>query len=654
MTAKYTGSAAPNGIQTTMTPDTIFQQFIRHAPVAMAMFDPQMRYLAWSQLWLALYGLGTRDLDGLCHYDVFPDLPERWRAAHRLGLKGEKVDCNEDCYRLADGRELWQRWSIRPIARPTGEVAGIALYVIDISNEKSSEAALRIGNERLSQITDSLGIGIFEHDFATERTEISDVYLDLFHIRPEQAPTTLGDWITLLRPVDLAAYHDARRQAFDPAGDGRFSCEVNPLVAGQKRMMEVKARVSFVGEGAERRPERLIGIITDQTESRRLQEALSRAQRLETVGRLAGMVAHDFNNLLTVILSNLELADLRTVDADVRHLLHQAVEAADLGAGFTKRLLALAGGHQRVAAPLAIDEHFSRVWELFQRVLNDGINFRFRPGAERVMVAIDPAEIDGAVLNLLVNARDAQPGGGEVTLRTDVVEISQEAADQFRGGRPGRFLRLSVSDRGLGMPPEVAARAGEPFFSTKGAGRGTGLGLTSVILAVERAGGFVHIRSEPGAGTTVVLHLPVVDAPHCPPSVEATTYPFGNGELVLVVEDDALLREAVMQRLEAIGYAVNEAANGEVALALIEAGEPVDLVFTDVVMPGAISGNELVRRVRLQHPGIGLLLTSGHVSTAHREPLLLDPPVELLAKPYLLKALADAVARALRRVQAPE
>ncbi len=638
-----------NGAETA----AMLQLFVTHAPVAMAMFDQEMRYLAWSQEWSAFYGLGARDLHGLCHYDVFPALPERWRVAHRRGLDGETIECAEDSWVLSDGREIWLRWSVRPIPDGAGGITGIALYTEDITARKQAEAELICGNARLQQISDSLGIGIFEHDFATGVSTVSDGYLRLLHIRRDEVPRTTEEWVALLRPVDLEAYRLARQRAMDPAGDGRFTAEIRPIVDGKERIMQVSSQVRFVGEGAERRPARLIGITTDQTEGRHLQDALSRAQRLETVGRLAGMVAHDFNNLLTVILSNLELADLRTTDAAVRHLLRQAADAAEIGAGFTKRLLVLAGGHKGSARTLVADEHLARVWELFERVLSDGIAFHFHPGAGEAMVSIDPAEIDGAVLNLVVNARDAQPTGGEVTLSTETVTIGPDQARTIPGGRAGRFLRLSVSDRGPGMTTEVAARAAEPFFSTKGASRGTGLGLTSVSLTAERAGGFVEIVSVLGQGTEVRLYLPQSEATQSSAKDDSDDYPFGHGELVLVVENDALLREAVMQRFEAIGYAVIEAANAQSALDLIAAGEPVDLVFSDVVMPGALSGHDLVRSLRQNHPGIALLLTSGHISEAYRDRQPLDPPVELLAKPYPLKSLARAAARALRRAHPP-
>lgn len=288
---------------------------------------------------------------------------------------------------------------------------------------------------------------------------------------------------------------------------------------------------------------------------------------------------------------------------------------------------------------------------MFQRVLSDDIFFRFHPGAGDAVVSFDPAEIDGAILNLVMNARDAQPTGGQIELRTEVLTLDAATAGEVRGARPGRFLRLSVRDKGPGMAPEVAARVGEPFFTTKAAGRGSGLGLTSVTLTAERAGGFLRVASAPGEGTEVSLYLPALEGQVHTAVAESKDYPFGNGELVLVVEDDPMVREAVMLRLEAIGYAVIEAGNTDAALQQIEAGEPVDLVFSDVVMPGSRSGYDLIRELRAQHPGIATLLTSGHVSSAVRERDGLNPPVPLLSKPYPLKALAEAVAAALRQAQ---
>ena len=630
--------------------DDILARFVTEAPVAVAIFDAQMRYLAWSQEWACRFGLQSVDLLGRAHH---PDLVQGespgWLEAFRLALAGQATSCDVAQVRPSGDKDVWLRWCMRPIPAAEG-AARVAVFVTDITHQRQVEAELQRAADRLHQITTSLGIGVFEHDFATGVTAVTDSYLALLGLTRDNLPKTSEDWLALLRPPDVTAYRAALDRAMDPSGDGRFIIETHPVVDGVERVMEVKFRVVFRGEGADRRPEHLVGVTVDQTESRSLQQVLSRAQKLETAGRLAGMVAHDFNNILTVILANLELAGLRDLDEDLRVLLRNAADAAEMGAGFTKRLVVLAGGHSAGETSITIDEHIGRVWEVFQRVLSDGIAFRFHPGAKDAVVLVDAAEIDGAILNLVMNARDAQSVGGQIDVQTEIVELTETAAARIRGGRPGRFLRIAVRDKGDGIPEAVVARLGEPFVTTKAPGRGSGLGLTSVILTVERAGGFLQVTSVPGHGTEMSVYLPVVATASPAAAPASTEYPFGNGELVLVVEDDPMVREAALMRLEAIGYAVIEAGSAEAALALIEAGEPVDLVFSDVVLSGPMSGFNLVRELRTRFPGIATLLTSGHVSSAIRKGDAIGPPVPLLTKPYPLHTLAEAVAAALRSV----
>lgn len=633
------------------TVDEALALFVSATPVAVAMFDREMRYLLWSEEWIRYYGIKGTDLKGRCHYDIFPDLPERWQRAHTRGLSGESVDCEEDTWRLRDGRRVWLSWRIRPIRNADGVVFAILLFTEDRTEETLAKIELRRSADRLQQVTTSLGIGLFEQDFATGQTTISDGYLDLLGISREQAPKSTDGWIELLRPVDVAAYQSARRKAMDPAHDGSFSCEVRPVVRGVERVMEVKSRVLFRVEGTDRLPDRVIGIVVDLTESRRLQDDLSRALRLETVGRLAGLVSHDFNNILTVILGNLELANLRNLDAHLIPLLRNAQEAAKMGVGFNKRLLGLAGGRRAEARPIHLDEHIGNIWDVFQRVMNDSVVLHFRPHAAGATVRADPTEIEAAVLNLVINARDAQPSGGRIELHTEVVDLDAAQAARIKGGKSGKFLRLTVRDAGKGITPEVLARLGEPFFTTKGPGRGSGLGLTSVILSAQRAGGFLQVASIPENGTEMSIYLPVIENKAQTPDLRSDDFSFGNGELILVVEDDPMVREAALLRLEAIGYAVIEAGTADAALKQIEDGEPVDLVFSDVVMPGAHSGYDLVRDLRATHPEIATLLTSGHVSSALRGREDLVPPVPLLAKPYPLKTLAKAVAEALAEIR---
>ncbi len=623
-------------------------RFVADAPVAMAMLDRDLRYVAWSNRWLSINGLLTTDLAGRNHDEVFPNMPDCWEEAKTRVLSGEPVTCEEDRQVAPDGTVKWARWRMTPVHGPREDIVGLAIFNEDITRRKVTEDRLHASEDRLRLTTEITGLGQFEIDFTDTEYHVSDSFRSLLGFEGLDLAAMRKHWATMIDPNDQAELRAALDTARSGLGGGHFARDIRLTINGEPRFMQIMAQVQFTGEGERRTPRRVVGILMDQTESRTMQEALSRAQRLETVGRLAGAVAHDFNNLLTVILSNLELADLRTADENLRLNLRRAIEAAEMGASFNKRLLALAGGRQSRQVVLMLDNHIAQTWNLARQVLGETINLRFAPGAEGGCVRVDPSELDGALLNLLTNARDAQSGGGEVEVSTAHLSLDTAEAAQIPGGEPGDYLRLTVTDHGTGMPPEVANRAQEPFFSTKAsAGRGTGLGLTTVATTVARAGGFVQIETKEGKGSAISMYLPHVIADVTPAILTEGELKFGNGELVLVVEDDPLVREAVLQRLEAIGYAVLEAANGETALGLLDAGEPVDLVFTDVVMPGRLSGFDLIDAVRGKHENVGFLLTSGHVSKTHlkRPPLPNDP--ELLVKPYSLASLAQAVARAI-------
>lgn len=638
----------------------VLAALVDQSPWAVAVVDPQFRFLASSRQWSdrqqAMSLVGSKPCSSSFNFSApgqhrpSDDLPEPWIAAIRRGLRGEVLDCAPSG--LNDGQGYGPGLHVRPLRDASGAVGAVALFVDEGSKPAHATDDVARLNDRLRHVTSAMSVAIFEFDFVTGTSIISDEDLASLNLTRDHLPATPEDWAKLLRPLEPGDYWQQWQRAMSPESLGRFSFEVRPLVNGQERQMELQAHVQFSGQGDDRQPERLFGMLVDQTENRRMQAALSRAQRQETVGRMAGMVAHDFNNILTVILANIELAELRTADPELHQLLRNAADAAEMGASFNKRLLALAGGHraQITALPMSVDEHIARTWAVFQRVLHDELSLVFHPGAPKAVVAIDPAEIDGAILNLVMNARDAQPGGGTIMLETSCTLSPSALAKRPKpADRP--FVRITVRDQGVGMTKEVLDRVVEPFFTTKSGGHGNGLGLTSVVLSAERAGGFVDIQSTVGLGTEVSICLPVIDVPATAVQTRSEDYPFGNGELVLVVEDDPHVREAVMQRLEAIGYAVLEAANGDAGWKLIESGEPFDLVLSDVVMPGSLSGYDLIRKVKAKYPGIATLLTSGHVSAALRDLDAADPKVRLLPKPYTLRDMAEAVAQALKQVR---
>ena len=382
-------------------------------------------------------------------------------------------------------------------------------------------------------------------------------------------------------------------------------------------------------------------LVRDITQQVKQNEALLQAQRMDALGQLTGGIAHDFNNLLTIIIGNLELLDPNPDGEQSRKHLRRASEAAQMGARLTSRLLSFSRQRKLEPTVIKLNEQILNMMDLLRRSLGETVELTTALDGDLWAVRTDPSEIENAVLNLAINARDAMPDGGRLTIETQNVNLAPDDDLREYGLNPGEYVRLTVSDTGCGMPPAVIARAFEPFFTTKG-GHGTGLGLASIYGFVKQSGGNATIYSELGRGTMVNLYLPRFVSHEARVSSDASVRAAAaTGETVLVVEDNADLRALSLERLRRLGYQVIEADSGPAALAVLEAGARVDLVFSDVIMPGGITGYELAARARRHNPRIKVLLTSGYEAepTAARE-------LQVLRKPY---GQAD-LARALREV----
>jgi PAS domain S-box-containing protein len=380
-----------------------------------------------------------------------------------------------------------------------------------------------------------------------------------------------------------------------------------------------------------------------EAEIRRREEAhaaLIQSQRMEAFGQLTGGVAHDFNNLLTIISGNLELLADTVGSGSGAALLKRASDAADMGASLTRRLLTFARRRRLTPQILDVNEMILNLTELLQRSLGGAIALTTLLEGNVGRTRADPSELENAILNLAINARDAMPSGGNLV-------IESRNATAVEAGMPGNgaFVLISVSDTGHGMPPEVIERAFEPFFTTKEPGRGTGLGLSTIYGFAEQSGGHVAIQSEAGKGTTINLYLPHAEETCERHSEAAEPVPLSqNSEAVLVVEDNAEVREVTMQRVEGLGYVALEAENGAAALRMLEAGEDVQVVLSDIVMPGGVSGYDLVRWIRANAPAIKVLLTTGYAAE-ETQPGAAE--VAILRKPYKRADLAIALRDAL-------
>lgn len=408
--------------------------------------------------------------------------------------------------------------------------------------------------------------------------------------------------------------------------------------------------VRLIGEPLRDRTGRIIevqGAIQDTTDLHEMQERLRAAQRLEVVGQFTGGVAHDFNNLLTVIIGNMEFVKGRVgSDEKAVTLLDMALNAAGRGAELTHRMLAYA--RRQALDPRAEDvNHLLCDMEpLLGRVLGEHVEIEVVLGAGLKPAMVDVAQLENAVLNLCLNGRDAMPAGGRLTIETANVVLDDDYAVCHEEVVPGRYILVAVSDTGEGMDAGVMRRAFEPFFTTKNHGEGSGLGLSMVFGFIKQSRGHVKIYSEPGQGTTVKLYIPVAEAPVRPAVPRLTPQridPVGGVERILMVEDDALVREHVAFMLEDLGYDVVVASNGLDALDVIKRGEAFDLLFTDVIMPGGMDGRQLADEVRKLRPDLPILFTSGYTENAIIHHGRLDPGVSLLQKPYRREDLAAKI-----------
>jgi PAS domain S-box-containing protein len=392
-----------------------------------------------------------------------------------------------------------------------------------------------------------------------------------------------------------------------------------------------------------------VALVRDVTRELKRETATRTAQRLEAIGQLTGGIAHDFNNLLTVIVGNLELLEPRLSDNGQLELLREVKEAAEKGAQLTDHLLTFARRQRLESQKISLNGMATAAADLLRRTIGANIVLDVVPAANLWLTRADPGLIETAIVNLVINARDAMPVGGRIVVETRNATLDAAGAELIPGLPVGQYVVLSVTDNGYGMPPEVAERAFEPFFTTKGPGRGSGLGLASVYGFARQSGGHATLYSEVGKGTTVRIYLPRADAGDAAELAarREEPLPLGCGELVLAVEDDANVRRLTVQRLTALGYKVEAVDDANAALKAIASGLRPAVVFTDYMMPGGISGLELAQRLRAAHPEIAVLLTTGYAGGLIDAGEIDALRIKVLMKPYRQAKLAQTIREAI-------
>ena len=616
-------------------------------------FDPVTRTIVWSK---EMYRLAGRDPQlgppapetvlELLHPDDRPRLTQATRQAAQA-----EAPCSCEYRSNPTHGPIRHFLSIIQSARdPAGRLLHLDGTFQEITERKHAEAAARESEHRFQRLVENSNDIIAVIDARGAYLSIGGPLKSILGYDPEEL---LGrDGFALIHPADSAATACALARALAAPGvthrvenrcRHKLGHWVDLEVVGINWMHDPVIRgvvLNIRDISARKRAEQ---------ERTTLQAQLQQAMKMEAVGRLAGGVAHDFNNLLTVITGNVELAGGELAPADpLSQYLAEIAKAAESAASLTRQLLAFSRRQLIEPRTLNLSELVENLRKMLHRLIGEDIELRTRLAADLAAVKVDPGQFDQVVVNLAVNARDAMPGGGRLTLSTANVALDEAYCRRHPDVKPGRYVRLAVQDTGQGMSPDVQQRLFEPFFTTKPKGRGTGLGLAVIFGIVKQAGGSIDVESEPGQGTTFNIHLPCCDGPAetITPATVSADLPRGH-ETILLVEDETSVRELATTMLKRQGYHVLTAANGDDALTLAaQHPERIDLLLTDVVMPG-MNGRELSERLLQFRPELAVLFASGYTEDTILRHGVRGGTPHLLAKPFTLHALAHKVRQVL-------
>ncbi|MBL8805722.1 MAG: PAS domain S-box protein [Rhodospirillales bacterium] len=602
------------------------------------------------------------------------ELPDADRPINRA-LRGEASTDLEFMRKLNNEADFrYTSISAAPVRDASGEVVGAVQIVRDVTRRHKAEEALRaeMGKSeraraeaehmrgRLEAALGAMADSVLIADATGHYVHINDSFVRYHRFASRSdCPGRLEGYMPLIDMfaadgtwVDFAHRPISRALKGESGVDVEYRVERTDTAekwVGQYNFAPIRDRDGTI-VGAVVTATDITGRKEAEARLKESREQLAQAQKMEAVGQLTGGIAHDFNNLLAVIIGNLEL--LRPEIPGVHgEMADTALRAATRGAELTQRLLAFSRRQALQPRRIDLNRLVGGMTSLLTRTLGDHIRIETRLGRDVDGASVDPGQLENALLNLAVNARDAMPGGGTLTVTTRRAEIDDIYAAAHEGVRPGAYEAVSVSDTGTGMTPETAARAFDPFFTTKEIGKGTGLGLSMVYGFAKQSGGHAAIYSEPGRGTTVTIYLPCIRSEErADPGAAATLQPrAGSGEPVLVVEDDADIRETLNRQLSAAGYSVELACDGVQALARLSARTPPALLLTDMALPGGIGGIDVADAARKAHPGLPVIFMSGHPLAGDLRERFARDGSPFLQKPFVRVQLLETIAATLNR-----
>jgi PAS domain S-box-containing protein len=615
---------------------------------AIYMLDPAGHIVSWNQGAQRFKGYSAAEIIGE-HFSRFytPEDQATGLPARALQIAATEGRFEQEGWRVRkDGSLMWAHVLIDPIRDQNGKLLGYAKVTRDLSERQAARKALQQSEQHFRLLVQ--GVQDYAIYMLDPKGRITSWNKGAQRFKGYSDEEIIGEHFSrFYTPEDRATELPARALQ-TAATEGRFEAEGWRVRKDGTRFWAHVIIDPIRGEYGE-----LVGfakITRDITERRNAQEALEesrarfiQAQKMEAIGQLTGGVAHDFNNLLAVVLGNLNLARKRLLhDPKLRQLLDNSIQAAERGATLTKRMLAFARRQELATGPINVPELVRGMADLLQRSIGPAIPVSTQFRLQLPLALADANQLELALLNLTVNARDAMPEGGTITIAAQEEWV---IAEEIAGLRPGRYVCLSVADTGEGMDEQTLTRAAEPFFTTKGIGKGTGLGLSMVHGFAEQSGGRLILKSVKGQGTTAELWLPVAEASTSAQDTSGsdTALPSTWSHRVLVVDDDPLVLMNTSAMLEDLGHDVLEASSGEQALRILRRSEAVDLVITDQMMPG-MTGTQLIKTIRFEHPSLAVVLASGY-SELPEEDLA---GLVRLSKPFKQADLAQALAASSR------
>jgi PAS domain S-box-containing protein len=566
------------------------------------------------------------------------------RAEIRAALAERGVWRGEIKQRAKDGSLLSvaSLWNQKTVA-DDGSVAVIQMNH-DVTEQRRAEAELAGREAHLASILATVPEAMIVIDEHGHIVSFGAGASALFGYRPEEV---IGRNVSVLMPEPQRSEHDSYIDHYLRTGEARIIGYGRLVQALTKDGRTVPVELS-VGEARSDGKRIFTGFVRDLSSRQKMEQELRQAQKMEAVGQLTGGVAHDFNNILTAIIANLELLAPMLAGADEQELAREARGAADDGAKLAQQLLAFARRQPLNPEPTDVGRRVAGFSGLLGRTLGGTIELTISSSPDAHFAVVDGAQLQNAVLNLAINARDAMPRGGQLIIDVGHVRLDADYARMYPEVRTGRYVLITVTDTGAGMPEEIRSKAFEPFFTTKDVGAGTGLGLSMVYGFVKQSGGHIQLYSEPERGTSVRIYLPYAGAAAHSESHadggQAADLPKGS-ETILLVEDDPRLRRVLSRRLRTLGYSVLEAASGPAALTELTAAPAVALLFTDMMMPGGMTGVELAEKALAMRPGLKILYTSGYA-----EPGVARLGLKAgawLKKPYTADELAEKIREAL-------